>query len=130
MNNEEPGISSFFMLRFLFLPRITLASETPRASVAPSTTPEWTEHGDRRDDGMEGRQRELDAQATAAATAAANHRRATRRTGTPVRPMRRFNVWRSSANSTHPATPADAVSPATPHADRSRSIARQREREE
>ena len=34
--------------------------------------------------------------------------------GNPVRPMRRFNVRRRRANSTHPATPAEAVSPAMP----------------
>ena len=39
---------------------------------------------------------------------------ATRLPGNPVRPMRAFSVRRSSVNSTQPATPAEAVSPATP----------------
>ena len=52
--------------------------------------------------------------AAAAPTAAEPHSFAISGAATPVAPMRAFSVRRSSVNSTHPATPADAVSPAAP----------------
>ena len=53
--------------------------------------------------------------ATAAATAADVHRRGRNRRGSSIAPMRRASVLRSRKNSTQPARPADAVSPAAPH---------------
>src|ERR1051325_439179 len=50
-----------------------------------------------------------------AALAAAVQSFAVYTTGKPVGPMRRFKVRLNKANSTQPETPADAVSPATPH---------------
>src|SRR5216683_7057599 len=58
----------------------------------------------------------FDPHATAAATPAEPHSLARYGTGRPVRPMRAFNVARSSSISTQPAIPADAVRPAAPHA--------------
>ena len=50
------------------------------------------------------------AQAAAAANPALTHSLAASEAGSPVEPMRRLSVRRSNANSTHPATPAEAVS--------------------
>ena len=58
----------------------------------------------------------FDPHATAAAMLAAPHSLARYAAGRPVRPMRAFNVARSSSISTQPAIPADEVRPAAPHA--------------
>ena len=55
--------------------------------------------------------------------AAEPHSRTIRLTGSRSTPIRRFSVRRSSVNSTQPATPAEAVSPARPSADRCRASA-------
>src|SRR3989442_15934454 len=51
----------------------------------------------------------------APAASAEAHKRAVSDAGKPVGPRRAFNVRRSSRNSTHPETPAEAVRPAVPH---------------
>src|SRR6476619_7655216 len=55
------------------------------------------------------------AHAAAAPSAAAVQSFAVYSTGSPVLPIRALRVDRSSSISTHPAIPADAVSPAAPH---------------
>ena len=57
----------------------------------------------------------LTAQAVAAAISPAAHNRAMWDGATPVEPMRRLMLARSSANSIQPAIPAEAVRPAAPH---------------
>ena len=47
--------------------------------------------------------------------AAAIHNLPVNETGRPVVPTRAFSALRRSASSSHPASPADAVSPTTPH---------------
>src|SRR5206468_922681 len=51
----------------------------------------------------------------AAPSAAPVQSRPTYDSGRPVDPIRRLSDRRSSSISTHPATPAEAVSPAAPH---------------
>src|SRR5438132_14332503 len=51
----------------------------------------------------------------APAVSAEAHKRAVSEAGNPVGAGRAFNVRRSSRNSSHPETPAEAVRPAVPH---------------
>src|SRR5208283_141800 len=57
----------------------------------------------------------LGPQPAAAAITAAIHNLPMNETERPVLPTRVFSAFRRSANSNHPASPADAVRPTTPH---------------